>query len=76
MILLSSIIKTFEKSFIAQYDNRLLPSQRKALSAMRICRTKQSLKMLFACNDFDQHIYIPHSCGHRTCPHCQAHESQ
>jgi hypothetical protein len=20
--------------------------------------------------------YIPHSCGHRSCPHCQAHESQ
>jgi hypothetical protein len=21
-------------------------------------------------------IYIPHSCGHRFCPHCQSHESQ
>jgi len=76
MILLSSIIKTFERSFIAKYSSRLLPSQRKALSAMRICRTKQSPKMLVACNGCDQQVYVPHSCGHRNCPHCQAHESQ
>jgi len=76
MTLLSSIIKSFEKSFIIQYGGRLLPSQRKALSAMRICRTKHSPKMLVACNDCEQQQYIPHSCGHRNCPHCQAYESQ
>jgi len=76
MTLLSTIIKTFEKSFIAQYTNRLLPSQRKALSAMKICRTEQSLKMRVACNACDHQIYVPHSCGHRNCPHCQAYESQ
>jgi hypothetical protein len=32
--------------------------------------------MLVACNECDQKLYIPHSCGHRNCPHCQAHESQ
>lgn len=76
MILLSSIIKTFEQSFIAQYGSRLLPSHRKALSAMRICRTQYSPKMLVACHDCERQRYVPHSCGHRNCPHCQAHESQ
>jgi len=76
MIKLSSIIKTFETSFMAQYENRLLPSHRKALSAMRDCRSKQSPKMLVSCNDCEQKLYVPHSCGHRNCPHCQAHESQ
>jgi len=76
MIELSSIIKTFETSFIAQYGGSLLPSQRKALSAMRNCRSKQSPKMLVSCNDCEQKLYVPHSCGHRNCPHCQAHESQ
>jgi hypothetical protein len=75
-MLLSSIIRTFESSFVRQYENRLLPSHRKALSAMRDCRTKQSPKMLVACNDCGRQLYIPHSCGHRNCPHCQAHESQ
>jgi len=76
MILLSSIIKTFEQSFIAQYGSRLLPSHRKALTAMRICRTEQSPKMLVCCTECGQSRYLPHSCGHRNCPHCQAHESQ
>jgi len=76
MILLSSIIKTFEQRFIAQYGEKLLPSQRKGMTAMRICRTEYSPKMLVKCTDCDHHLYVPHSCGHRNCPHCQAHESQ
>jgi len=76
MIKLSSIIKTFEASFITQYGHKLPSSPRKALSAMRDCRTTQSLKMRVECDDCHQHVYIPHSCGHRNCPHCQAHESQ
>jgi len=76
MIKLSSIIKTFEQSFIAQYGATLLPSQRNALSVMRNCRSKQSRKMLVECADCNHRLYVPHSCGHRNCPHCQAHESQ
>jgi hypothetical protein len=76
MILLSSIIKTFEKSFIARYGSKLSSSQRQTLSGMRYCRSKQSPKMLVECADCDQQLYVPHSCGHRNCPHCQAHESQ
>jgi hypothetical protein len=70
------MIKTFEKSFIAQYGSRLSSSQRQTLSGMRSCRSKQSPKMLVECADCDQQLYVPHSCGHRNCPHCQAHESQ
>jgi hypothetical protein len=76
MILVSSIIKTFETSFMAQYGSKLASSPRYALAAMRGCRTKQSMKMLVECADCDQRLYVPHSCGHRNCPHCQAHESQ
>jgi len=73
---LSSIIQQFSRSFIAQYEHRLLPSHRKALSAMGSCRTKQSRKMLVECGDCEKRMFVPHSCGHRNCPHCQAHESQ
>lgn len=73
---LSSIFKTFEDSFLQQYGGKLLLSHRKALSAMKICRTRQSPKMLAGCTECAQQIYVPHSCGHRNCPHCQAHESQ
>ena len=76
MRLLSSIIKTFGAEFLAQYAGQLLPSHRKALAAMQVCRTRQSPKMLVACDACERQTYVPHSCGHRNCPHCQAHESQ
>ena len=43
MMLLSTIIQTFEAEFLAAYQNALLPSQRKALAALKQCRTTQSL---------------------------------
>ena len=76
LILLSSIIKQFKTDFFAQYQNQALPSHRKALSDMEVCRTSHSPKMLVDCLACDHQTYIPHSCGHRNCPHCQSHESQ
>ncbi len=76
MILLSSIIKTFEAEFLAQYQDSILPSQRKALSTMKHCRSASSPQMLAQCTECDNQAFVPHSCGHRNCPHCQHHESQ
>jgi hypothetical protein len=76
MILLSSIIETFEAEFLARYRDSILPGQRQALAAMKACRTSQSPKMLAQCGDCDEPLFVPHSCGHRNCPHCQHHESQ
>jgi len=76
MIRLSSIIESFETTFLQQYKNQLLPSHKKALGVMKVCRTRHSLLMLARCDKCDEQIYVPHSCGHRSCPHCQHHESQ
>ena len=76
MILLSAIIKTFEPEFLQQYQGSMLPSHRQALTAMKYCRTTRSPMMLVQCDDCDDRRFIPHSCGHRNCPHCQQHESQ
>jgi hypothetical protein len=76
MILLSSLIETFEAEFLERYQNSLLPSHRQALAAMKHCRTSHSPVMLAQCDDCESQIYVPHSCGHRSCPHCQQHESQ
>jgi hypothetical protein len=42
MILLSAIINTFETAFLEQYQDSILPSHRKALAAMKNCRTSSS----------------------------------
>ena len=76
MILLSSNIQKFEAEFLDTYHGSILPSHRKALNAMKFCRTTHSPLMLANCNDCDNQVFIPHSCGHRSCPHCQQHESQ
>lgn len=76
MILLSSIIATFEADYLAQYGATSLPSQLKALEALKRCRTSASPLMRAQCEDCGHTELIPHSCGHRACPHCQHHESQ
>lgn len=59
-----------------RHGHRLLPSHEQALAAMATCRTESSPVMVVACTDCGHQERIPHSCGHRSCPHCQHHESQ
>ena len=77
MIPVSSIIEQFEDAFFAKYKSFILPSHRKALRDMKLCRKEQGLHMLAGCTNKDcgKKIYIPHSCGNRGCPHCQNHEN-
>lgn len=76
MIRLSSIIEQFETEFLRAYGKQLLPSQRKTLAAIKMCRSKYSPMMKVRCDHCDNHAFLPHSCGNRHCPHCQHHESQ
>ncbi len=76
MILLSAIIASFEADYLTQYGETSLPSQRNALQALKTCRTSASPVMRAQCSACDHTELVPHSCGHRACPHCQHHESQ
>ncbi len=76
MILLSAIIASFEADYLIQYGETSLPSQRNALQALKTCRTSASPVMRAQCSACDHTELVPHSCGHRACPHCQHHESQ
>lgn len=76
MILLSELIEAFEPELLRHYGNRLLPSHTRALDAMRQCRTNTSPMMLTKCPACEVKALLPHSCGHRSCPHCQHVESQ
>ena len=74
MIRLAHIVATHATELIAQH--RLLPSQLAALTAFQRCRSSMSPTMELACDGCEEQRFLPHSCGHRSCPHCQAHESQ
>ena len=76
MIRLATVIETFKADFLAQYRSQLRPEHYRALAAMQHCRTQASPKMQVQCTGCAQQKLVPHSCGHRHCPHCQHHESQ
>jgi Putative transposase/Transposase zinc-binding domain len=76
MIRFASVIETFEADFLAQYGRQLSAEQRQALAAMKHCRTQASPMMQVQCTGCEHQKLVPHSCGHRHCPHCQHHESQ
>ena len=75
-ITLAHVITCFESEFLARYQSQLLPSQFKALKAMQACRSSLSAQMLAQCAGCGEQRLVPHSCGHRSCPHCQHFESQ
>ncbi len=56
MILLSSILRLFESAFLTPYHKSLLPSHRKALAALKDCRTSASPMMLAQCADGNHQI--------------------
>ena len=76
MIALAELIERFEPALLQRYRDRLLPSQLKALWAMKRCRTRFAPRMLALCMACGEQRSVPHSCGHRACPHCQHHDSQ
>ena len=76
MIRLASVIDTFGTDFLTQYRGSLTADHLRALAAIKRCRTQASVQMQVQCSGCSHHARIPHSCGHRHCPHCQHHESQ
>ena len=76
MITLANIIEQFGADYLAQGGNSVLPSQRQALNVMKRCRSNLGPCLLAQCGDCGQQRVVPHSCGHRNCPHCQHFESQ
>ncbi|MES3022913.1 MAG: transposase [Pseudomonadota bacterium] len=76
MIRLAAVIDTFKADFLAQYGHKLNADHLRALAAMARCRNQASLKMQVKCEGCAHQVLMPHSCGHRHCPHCQHHESE
>ncbi len=75
MMSLAAIVEQFYVPFIDAYKDRLLPSHRNALRAIRRCRTPESGELQVRCPDCGQSEWRPLSCGHRSCPGCQNHEA-
>ncbi len=76
MIRLAQLIDTFRADFLNEYGPRLSADHHRALAALGQCRSRASPMMQVRCNACEHQQFVPHSCGHRLCPHCQHHESE
>jgi len=74
---LASIIDQYYNAFIAKYADRLLPGHLNALYAICSCRTPDCGELYVQCTDADCNYaqWRPLSCGHRSCPKCQNHQT-
>ena len=72
---LASILDQYHDAFMAKYGSRLLPSHRRAIDAIRRCRTPEAGQLFVQCTDCGHATWQPRSCGHRSCPQCQNHET-
>jgi hypothetical protein len=72
---LASLIHRYLDAFNSKYAAQLLPGHRRAIDAIRRCRTPDAGEVLLACTECDEQMQQPRSCGHRSCPQCQNHET-
>jgi hypothetical protein len=72
---LAAIVHHYFDIFQAKYNTRVLPPILNAVYALLQCRTPQAGELQVRCPDCAQEAFKPRSCGHRSCPQCQNHES-
>jgi len=72
---MASIINQYYDAFTDKYAKTLLPGHLKALNAICRCRTPDSGEIYVRCPECGHGELRPMSCGHRSCPKCQNHET-
>jgi len=72
---LARILDQYHDAFQAKYGSRLLPGHLCAIDAIRRCRTPEAGQLLVQCSDCGHATWRPRSCGHRSCPQCQNHDT-
>lgn len=70
---LQALIERGRPALLERFGHKLTAHQRRALEAMRQCRTGALGSTAMACADCDHRQYRHRSCGHRSCPRCQHH---
>jgi len=72
---LNTIIERYQAEYKVAYAERITHAQRKAIGAILACHTERYGKMLLDCAACHHQQSRFHSCGHRSCPHCQHHDT-
>ena len=73
---LADVIGQFAPQYIAQYGQRMMPSQKKALADITACCTPELGGRLYHCDDCHETFWRYHCCRNRACPKCHASQTQ
>lgn len=72
---LVSILNQYRDAFQDKYHSRILPGHLRAINAISRCRTPEAGQLLAQCSGCGHTEWRPRSCGHRSCPQCQNHDT-
>jgi hypothetical protein len=73
---LADVIRRFGPQYTAQYRQRMMPSQNRALSDIAACCTRELGGRLYRCEDCDQTFWRYHCCRNRACPKCHGSQAR
>jgi hypothetical protein len=73
---LADVVRRFGPDYISQYGQLMMPSQKRALSDIAACCTKQLGGRLYRCDDCRESFWRFHCCRNRACPKCHGTQTQ
>jgi hypothetical protein len=68
---LADVFRLHGPAYLAKYRKKLLPSHRRVLWAVCLCRTEALDGHVYKCPQCLRKRYVYHSCKNRHCPKCQ-----
>ena len=73
---LADVVRRFGPEYKSQYAHVMMPSQKRALSDIAACCTKELGGRLYRCDDCSESFWIFHGCRNRACPKCHGKQTQ
>jgi hypothetical protein len=73
---LADVVRRFASPYTTQYGPTMMPSQKRALSDIAACCTRELGGRLFRCDDCRESFWRYHCCRNRACPKCHGTQTQ
>jgi hypothetical protein len=72
---LANLLTEYLPALKSRFGSQIRSDHYRAIAAILRCRTPAAGEMVIRCPECSSISYLPHSCGHRSCPKCQNHET-
>ncbi len=73
---LADVVRRFAPEYTSQYGPVMMPSQKRALSDIAACCTRELGGRLYRCDDCRETFWRFHCCRNRSCPKCHGKQTQ